>query len=113
MYTYHLTVLLHTVCIPCLRLGVVGRACAVGAGCSKVSDFKFVLTRNIANAQVADVQTCGSNHLPDELTVTRAPGCFATVLVYLRRRDAAKILSDGTGHDIYALVSLIRKANGM
>jgi 5'-nucleotidase len=48
--------------------------------CPSVSDYKFVFTRVLPDANATDVATCGSNHLPDESTVVNA-GCYVSVSV--------------------------------
>jgi 5'-nucleotidase len=54
---------------------------ATSAGnCASASDYKFVFTRVLSNANITDVLTCGSRHLPDELTVVNA-GCYVSVSV--------------------------------
>jgi 5'-nucleotidase len=50
--------------------------------CSTVSAFKFVLTRIEADPTAEDVNTCGSVHLPDESSVVKGSGCFASVSVF-------------------------------
>ncbi|THV02675.1 acid phosphatase [Dendrothele bispora CBS 962.96] len=51
--------------------------------CDSPDDFKFVLTRLLPNlGQQDDVETCGTDRLPWELTTVARPGCFATVSVF-------------------------------
>lgn len=50
--------------------------------CSSVEDFRFVFTRLVPDATTVDVETCGSDHLPDETTVVGSAGCFASVSVF-------------------------------
>lgn len=49
--------------------------------CTSVSDFSFIFTRVNVNATAMDVETCGTNHLPDETTVVTGTGCHASVSV--------------------------------
>ncbi|KAF9074622.1 sure-like protein [Rhodocollybia butyracea] len=49
--------------------------------CASPSDFSFILTRIAPNANVTDVETCGTDHLPGEVEVVATPGCFASVSV--------------------------------
>jgi 5'-nucleotidase len=51
-------------------------------GCSSPDDFKFILTRVLPNLGQNDVETCGTDRLPWELTTVARSGCFATVSVF-------------------------------
>ncbi|KZT72373.1 survival protein sure-like phosphatase/nucleotidase [Daedalea quercina L-15889] len=48
-------------------------------GCGNESDYEWVFARNLQNNDTVDAQTCGSDHLPTELQVVTAPGCYASV----------------------------------
>jgi len=50
--------------------------------CTSPSSFSFVLTRIAVDATATDVFTCGTDHLPDELSTVRGAGCFASVSVF-------------------------------
>ncbi|KAF7297219.1 SurE domain-containing protein [Mycena indigotica] len=47
---------------------------ALSNACNSVDSFKFVLTRLYWNPLRTDVTTCGSSHLPDEMTVVNNNG---------------------------------------
>ncbi|KAH9922171.1 sure-like protein [Fomitopsis serialis] len=49
--------------------------------CPDVSDYKWVFARNLWNPLATDVETCGSKHLPDEVSVVDKDGCYASVSV--------------------------------
>ncbi|KZT69457.1 survival protein sure-like phosphatase/nucleotidase [Daedalea quercina L-15889] len=49
--------------------------------CPDVSDYKWVFSRNLWNPLATDVETCGSTHLPDEVSVVDEDGCYASVSV--------------------------------
>lgn len=51
------------------------------ANCPSPDNFSFVLTRLVVDNNAIDVETCGTNHLPDERS-TIISGCFATVSVF-------------------------------
>ncbi|EJF59255.1 sure-like protein [Dichomitus squalens LYAD-421 SS1] len=53
---------------------------APNGDCATASDFQWVFTRLLPNSTAVDVETCGSENLPDETTVADS-GCFATVTV--------------------------------
>lgn len=57
----------------------------ISSKCAGVSDFKFILTRLVANSSATDVRTCNSNHLPNEIgaaVITVLTGqCIVTVSV--------------------------------
>ncbi|KAH9837798.1 sure-like protein [Rhodofomes roseus] len=48
-------------------------------GCADVSDYKWVLARNLWNPFATDVETCGSTRLPDEVSVVNKDGCYVSV----------------------------------
>ena len=50
--------------------------------CPSVSDFHFVLTRLLEDSSATDVETCGTNHLPDERSVVVGGGCFASISAF-------------------------------
>ncbi|KAF8891712.1 survival protein sure-like phosphatase/nucleotidase [Infundibulicybe gibba] len=47
--------------------------------CSAPEDFSFIFTRLNASTTDEDVFHCGTNHLPDEISVILTPGCFVTI----------------------------------
>lgn len=50
--------------------------------CSKVEDFKFILTRiNIGIFSEKDVQWCGTDRLPTETSVILKSGCYVSISV--------------------------------
>jgi 5'-nucleotidase len=51
--------------------------------CSSPDDYKFIFTRVLPDPfhLVKDVTTCGSDHLPDEVTTMLRSGCFVTISV--------------------------------
>ncbi|KAF5392024.1 hypothetical protein D9757_003263 [Collybiopsis confluens] len=51
------------------------------SSCPTPSDFSFVLTRIAPSTSVADVETCGTDHLPGESAVVAMSGCFTSVSV--------------------------------
>ncbi|OBZ74910.1 Acid phosphatase [Grifola frondosa] len=51
------------------------------SGCSAAADYSWVFTRLTPNSSAVDVETCGSDHLPDETSVVDRSGCFASVTV--------------------------------
>ena len=50
--------------------------------CPSVSNFRFVLTRLLEDSSATDVETCGTNHLPDERSVVVGSGCFASISAF-------------------------------
>ncbi|TCD60819.1 hypothetical protein EIP91_009488 [Steccherinum ochraceum] len=57
----------------------------ISSSCASAADYKFILTRLTQDLSATDVQTCGSNHLPNEIEVaviTVLTGqCITTVSV--------------------------------
>ncbi|KAE9400879.1 sure-like protein [Gymnopus androsaceus JB14] len=49
--------------------------------CPNVDAYSFILTRIAADASVIDVETCGTDHLPQETDVVDMRGCFVSVSV--------------------------------
>ena len=47
--------------------------------CPSADDYRWVFTRNRRDAGAADVETCGSVHLPSEAAVVLGEGCYASV----------------------------------
>ncbi|CZS89274.1 related to acid phosphatase [Rhynchosporium agropyri] len=70
----------------------VNFAASTSTLCSKASDFKFVLTRiwpAIPFVDPVDVETCGSDRLPQERRVVGGIGCYVSVSVgNLNKLDA-------------------------
>lgn len=69
---------------PILPVGIitsVNYPAPTNTSCSSVSDFSFILTRVAPDANVTDVYTCGTDHLPGETEVVGMEGCFASVSV--------------------------------
>ena len=54
---------------------------APNGDCATASDFQWVFTRLLRNSSAVDVETCGSDHLPDETTVVHSSGCHVSVTV--------------------------------
>lgn len=66
--------------------------------CSKVSDFRFVLSRiNIGFLSPADVETCGDTRLPTERHVVSSDGCYVSI----SPGDVDKLTADA---DVQAVV---------
>jgi len=51
------------------------------ASCPDPAAFSFVLTRLTPDTNATDVRTCGTDHLPGEVSVVDGPGCFISVTV--------------------------------
>ncbi|KAF5361401.1 hypothetical protein D9758_006250 [Tetrapyrgos nigripes] len=79
-------------------------------GCSSPDDFKFILTRVFPNLGQTDVETCGTDRLPWEVTTILRSGCFATVSVFnvgtkLDANAAAQgVVLEGLGASIWAWI---------